>query len=344
MELVINYYLDTNETVGSGVDSGATQEEPRLLGSEISRNIGQILCPSNTQSHTVTITKFFANEIVHRWVVQRIEHQSNEITNVFLTPRAETRREVFLNKTRIDHPRTSQKIQRGTLVEVDFGFVQQIKKDSGDIRSNKRYPDMLHHGEMHKRRLAIVVGAKNNMLRVVPITSLENQNTADKTIFEVSTDSLEELIGYNSTEKISYAICGLMQTISMTRVLPPISVQKGRPRPFRDTRYTHKLCVNDLKQFERALSATVGCGDYQEVKDERNQLRLENRDIERELDSLRAENTALQRLTSLDQRHSALIEIMVDWKRSLNTNMTEQDAKAEIETEIEDYMKILSDV
>jgi len=30
-------------------------------------------------------------------------------------------------------------MQKGTLIEVEYGYVQQVKKSSGDLRTNKRY-------------------------------------------------------------------------------------------------------------------------------------------------------------------------------------------------------------
>lgn len=345
MELTINYYLYTNEFVEPGSESEKEAEQPKLLGSEVSNNIVQVLCPSNTDQHSVTITKFFAHESVHRWVIEKIEHPLATTTNIFLSPRDETKREVFLPKTRRSHPKVIQKIQKGTLVEVEYGFVQQVRKHDGNLRTNKRYPDMVHHGEMHKRRLALVVGIKGNLVKVVPVTSVEDQKLGDKSIFELSYDSLEELVGYNDRYKSSYAICHLMQTVSMTRILPPLSKQKNKAFPFRDTKYPHKLVLDDIKKLEGALSASVGCGDYQTVKEERNQLRIISQDTSTELNDLRNEYTHLEqekaRLTNVEERFNALMEIMIDWKLGIGSAST-AEARQAIDSEIDEYIQILA--
>ncbi|EGR0668231.1 hypothetical protein E4T17_04590 [Vibrio vulnificus] len=341
--LTINYYLD-NEGIDPQADRSNTDvvnSSPLLLGSEESSNITQVLCPKDSLDHKVTITKFFQGQQVHRWLVTKIENSSSTVTDIFVVPRTPTIKEVFLTKTRKSHPNVIKKIQKGTLVEIEFGYVQQVKRLDGELRTNKRYPDMLHQGEMHKRRLAIVVGVKGSLVRVVPISSEENQNLRDKSIFEVSCTSLEELLHYNDPDKHSYAICNSMQTIAMSRILPPLSKQENKAFPFRDNGYPHKLIVSDLKNLEAALSASIGCGDYQAVKDERNNLKIKLTrldELELEVIDLKGEN---ERLQTVNSKFEALMELMIDWKRGLS-DISVDAARIEIEAELEETLCILS--
>lgn len=347
--LSINYYLDNVEVETDphtdGTNTEVAKGAPLLLGTEESSNITQVLCPIGSIDHKVTITKFFQDQEVHRWLITKIEHPSISVIDIFLTSRTPTKKEVFLTKTRKSHPNVIKKIQKGTLVEVEFGYVQQVKRSDGKLRTNKRYPDMLHKGEMHKRRLAIVVGVKGSLVRVVPISSEENQNLRDNSIFEVSHNSLEQLVNYNDPDKLSYAICNSMQTIAMSRILPPLSKQEGKPYPYRNSRYPHKLVVDDLKNLEAALSSSIGCGDYQTVKEERNNLKVEMYDKQARLDELESKVSELteenKRLQPIEFRFEALKELMVDWKRGLS-DISVDAAKAEIDAELEETLNILS--
>ncbi|TVK98905.1 hypothetical protein AYI84_19425 [Shewanella algae] len=339
--LTINYFLANDDV---DVPEGGIASQ--LLGTESSSNIEQVLCPKGSGDHSITITKFFHGQDVHRWLITDIVHPSNSEVNIFLSPRILTKKEVFLTKTRKSHPSIIKKIQKGTLVEVEFGYVQQVKRSDGEIRTNKRYPDMLHQGEMHKRRLSIVVGVKGMLVRVVPITSVEEQNLNDKSIFEVSNQSLQELVHYNDPSKCSFAICSSMQTVAMSRILPPLSKQTGKPKPYRDSRYPHKLVVGDIKSLEAALSVSVDCGDYQSVKNERNQYRLEVQQMQDRLGHLERDNELLSadntRLSPFEKRFEALMEIMIDWKMRISPPSESIDSiKESIEREIEKYREIL---
>lgn len=321
--ITITYYLN--------------QETPSLLGTEISTGIEQILCPSNIGKHAITITKFFSSQSVHRWEVIKINHLSNDKVDIYLSPREYTVREVFLSKTYKSNNSITRKMQKGTLVEVEYGYVQQVKKSSGDLRTNKRYPDMVHHGEMHKRRLAIVIGIKGNLVRIVPISS-EKQKAQDNSVFTISHESLKELTHYNDKNITSSAISSSIQTVAFSRILPPLSLQGNNPSSYRDTKYPHKLVIDDIKLLEKSLSATVGCADYQETKNERNKLRL---DCKKQTDEIIALTEETERLKGIDDKFTLLMEIMIDWKRGLK-DISLECAEQEINADIEQYRELLS--
>ncbi|WP_264436765.1 type II toxin-antitoxin system PemK/MazF family toxin [Shewanella baltica] len=335
MDLSVNYYL---------AEKCPNGQYP-LLGTEISQNFSQILCPSNAE-HSVTITKFFTGQTTHRWKVEEIQYPNDYTTNIFLRPRNECITEVFLTKTRKSHPAVTQKFQRGTLVDVEYGFVQQVRKSNGLLATNKRYPDLLHNAEMHKRRLAVVIGIKGSLVRIAPVTSVEEQDLSDKTVIELSMDSLKNLSSYNNPDKASYVLCNMIQTVAASRILPPLTRKNGGP-PFRDVTYPHKLKNQDLKLFEVALSAAVGCGDYKSVKDERNMLRLEMNNLKTQVEDLTTACQTLQaensRLNVLENRYKAMLELMTDWKRAIS-NRPMSDIYTEIHDEIDQYVETLQEL
>ncbi|WP_155858670.1 hypothetical protein [Acinetobacter sp. BMW17] len=96
--------------------------------------------------------------------------------------------EEFLTKTLKDnkargHGGINQLLHKGKIVEVEFGHYHNVFKIAKNkkLGTNKRYKSTVQNGEMHKRRLAIVVKVQpNNMVQVVPITSKEPQSENDQ--------------------------------------------------------------------------------------------------------------------------------------------------------------------
>ncbi|MDN8963537.1 hypothetical protein Q0P11_14895, partial [Staphylococcus aureus] len=74
------------------------------------------------------------------------------------------------------------------------------------IGTNKRYSSTIQGGEMHKRRLAIVVKVQpRGQVQVVPITS-KFQPDLDKSCFIVERSTLEKTV-YSSEDITSWAVC-----------------------------------------------------------------------------------------------------------------------------------------
>ncbi|WP_299022237.1 type II toxin-antitoxin system PemK/MazF family toxin [uncultured Photobacterium sp.] len=351
LEMIINYHL-----VKVIDEADGQKEQIELLGTERSEKITQVLFPDTRKDiASVSLTKCFEGTENHRWKVLRVEHGNDYQIDVYLEPRKSSLREEFLLKTRSklsNKQHISKRIQRGTLVEVEFGYEQSIKKSCGKLASNKRYPDMLHRGEMHKRRLCIVLGLKGTTVRVVPISSLK-QDLSDKTIFELSYESLEALTAYNDEDIRSYALCGMAQTVSMSRVLPPMSVNiHGKKEViYRNSKYPHRLSKLDESSLATALNYAVGCGDYEEIKKQRHkyftdrlQLLNENKENQERLTllggQLATNKTELEALRETKKQFDALFEIMVDWKNQISQKNI-NELEEEIREEIRNYMELL---
>jgi hypothetical protein len=96
-------------------------------------------------------------------------------------------------------------LHKGNLVEVEYGHPLSIAKVTGEVKSNKRYPETVQTGSMPKRRLAIVIDAKvrgKGVVQVVPISS-NAPGAGDRSAVEV-TGSLTDLVDYPLR---SWAIC-----------------------------------------------------------------------------------------------------------------------------------------
>ncbi|HHN8405641.1 TPA: hypothetical protein ACRRX0_000327 [Morganella morganii] len=324
--MTVNYWLESN---GS------------LLGTEMYQNITEVTLPLPTEDgHKITLTRYFSGNHFHRWLVERVIHNIPGQADLYLTPRTECNDEVFLAKTYASRRNIAARLTKGTLVEVEYGFIQSTKRITGKISSVKRYPDLLQNGEMHKRRLAIVVSSRLPALQVIPVTSVP-QDLNNKTIFEISFKSRENLISYNEPDKAGFALGGMIQTVSLRRVLPPLTMQKGHR--YRDVSYSHRLCPEDMKALEAAITTSVGYGDYQEIRRERNQLRKDIQRVNEQLSVMTEELTESHNFRAEHQqialRCRALEEQLVDWYRSINGNLTAETAREQMETDLQLYLE-----
>lgn len=336
--LTIKYYLYTEP------EPEATSFEMPLLGIETYEGINEKLIPNYDEvGHKVSITKFFDGYEDHRWLVQNLVHISDTETAIYLEKWKSHRLEEFLSQTRKSNRSVISKLQFGTLVEVEFGFIPNVKKLNGSIRTNKRYPDTVHKGEIHKRRLSVVVKADSGRVQVVPITSIPPDSPGDLSICQISNASLADLIGYNNPDKSSYAICRMIKTVALTRVLPPLSRQARTKSPFRDNRYSKKLNRPDITAFRQALSHAVGMTDYYD-------LRKKVSEYFKELEIVRPHNEKLVAqleihkadYETMTKRYDALLEILTDWRMGVSGDTPDQ-AKAHIEAELVQYLAILNE-
>lgn len=328
--------MPDNMTVNYWLESDCS-----LLGTEIYQNITEVALPLPAEDgHKITLTRYFSGKESHRWLIERVIHNIPGQADLFLTPRTECNSDIFLAKTYASKRNIAARLTKGTLVEVEYGFIQSTKRITGKISSVKRYPDLLQHGEMHKRRLAIVVNSRLPALQVIPVTSVA-QDMSNKTIFEISFKSREKLVSYNEPEKPGFALGSMIQTVSLRRVLPPLTIQKGRR--YRDASYSHRLCSKDMKALEAAITTAVGYGDYQIIRSERNQLRKSIQQVNEQLLVMTEELAAFQNCRTEHQQISlrcrALEEQLVDWYRSINGNLTAETAKEQMETDLQLYLE-----
>lgn len=317
------------------------------LGRETSQGITEVLFPDvNYNNHAITITKMFNGQTCCRWQVVSVIHPNNNEIQITLQARTTSEPEVFLSKTYKVKNNVIRMLQKGTLVEVEYGYIPSVKKNSGDTKSNKRYPDALQPGEMHKRRLAIVVKASPTRLQVVPITSLEPP-AGDRTCFELDRSSLDKLTHYNDTSTRSFALCGMIESISLNRVLPPLAKPiktTGRQAPQRSDGYPHKLSTIDIHAFDKALSVTIGLGDYQDIKSKNTELYRTNAELKASIDQLSSDLAIKdQSLAALQQEAltaNALRNTLEVLYKQMYSTKDSNEVNAMIETEIAGWNSI----
>lgn len=318
-----------------------------VLGEESSSGVSEVLYPdANFSDHAMTITKKFDGQREYRWEVTGVVHTSFTDAIVMLRPRVQTLDEEYLLKTIISGRARlmSVSVRKGTLVEVEFGYIHSVRKATGEHRSNKRYPDQAKKGEMHKRRLAVVIKANRDRVQVVPITS-RVPSSPDPTSFEVSAESLQRLVDYNDPAKHSYVLCGMLQTISPARILPPKSIDHARKHVKRNVSYPSQLTPDDMKKLEVALSSAVGIGDYTQVRKERNTLRLEKQagllrqqEQEREKEKLEQQ---LRLLLAERDKLNIYKELLWDMYRGCHRELNGEELDQYIENEVIAFRTLL---
>ncbi|WP_417526349.1 type II toxin-antitoxin system PemK/MazF family toxin [Marinomonas shanghaiensis] len=316
-----------------------------LLGKEISTGITEITYPDSEYFlNPITITRRFEGRIPHRWKVDSIVKLSNETLRINVTPRSTKIVEEFLRQTYKKNKTIISRLIRGTLVEVDFGYIHSSRSSNGTSKSTKRYPDHIQEGEMHKRRLAIVIKASPNRVQVVPISS-KNQDLSNVSVFQLDLDSTKELADYNSEAKDSFAICDMIETVSLSRILPPVSRVKGGASLTRNTKYPYKLSGVDMKKLTNSLASSIGLKDYQSNQQKLKDLFQDNRALKERVCSLEDAYSKQQKENASlidDLKHLEAMKLCLeDFYQSINSNKSLQEIQDLISNELASYQDIL---
>jgi len=253
-----------------------------LLGREVFDNIEEAMLPSVSPNHKTFLVKKFSNSVSYRWFVESVTLISPHsvvpaVYAVLLSEKNTSFPEEYLRQTLKKTKHTvNQHLWQGVLVEVDYGFVQRIGKKNGELRTNKRYSDTRQHGEMHKRRLAVVVKTTGTLIQVAPVTS-DTKSASDKTCFELSTQTLSGLDFYGSSGKQSWVLCNMLETVSASRILPPVSHYTAKlgalQKKGRNVAYPSKLNAAEQKLLKAALLHSIGVTDYAQMTTELANLR-----------------------------------------------------------------------
>lgn len=264
-ELVIVYYQKINDN------------EIKFLGKETFVNIEEALIPDVISRANIRfIHKKFFNNDNYQWLLDSLVHpplphcpDHSPIYNVILKKYSVSIPEVYLSQTlKKNRKSLSSLLYKFTLVEVDFGFTQSISKYKVHSKTPKRYPSFLQLKEMRKRRLAIVLQTfGNDLVQVVPLTS--KAPYGNKNAFKLNSKSLEPFDFYGSSGKESWALCDMIQTVSITRINPGITIFKeksGYERKQRNENYPYRLCTEDRDQLSSILLDCYSPDDYLELK------------------------------------------------------------------------------
>lgn len=266
MQTIIIQYLE------SAVDAEGRVSHA-LLGTETYEDIKEALIPAvprlkpGKDPHPVFMTKCFVGVEQHVWRLESVAAgltggQLPAVYRVFIK-RHDISKEEFLYQTLKKNPATTiyKLLRQGTLVEVDYGFVQQTARYTAELKTNKRYMDTLLNAEMHKRRLAVVVKViSKNLIQVAPVTSQQAAD-GDRTVFKLDQATLDKMPRYKHSGKDSHVICSMLESVSIQRVLPPTSYFKKNATG-RNPNYGVVLSRSEIRMLKESLVHAVGASDY----------------------------------------------------------------------------------
>lgn len=261
-----------------------------LLGHVILNGINEIITPlfrdniDKENFYPVFITKSFIGRKEHRWEIKSSKiktlSENNIIINIWLSPR-NVSDDIYLSQTLKNKNYKSAKsiLYLGKIIIVEFGHIFSCVTLDASIKTNKRYPDNIQQGEMHKRRPAIVVKADDRGVKVIPLTSKKPHDLAvNSSIFKLSDESIKN-IG-DLAKKETYALCDMIQTICVTRILPPLFKLNTRKRYYRHEDYRASICRNDRKLLDKGLLSSISKNKlYSELED----LKIKNNKLESEI-------------------------------------------------------------
>lgn len=245
------------------------------LGQASYDGIVELLLPHKSRYDHLYLTIQFLGNQTQRWRVESVSISSGSantpaVCNINLKKRNGPV-ETYLNTTLSGGEKIGPLLQFGTMVEVDYGFIPAIAKhDSNSLLSNTN-TDALLSGELHKRRLALVVRASKETVQVVPVTS-DAPDPGDKTCFEIDPNSLKNLSRYSTSGKRSWALCGMVDSVSPSRILPPetFSPKGGTGRL---ATYRERLPKQERVFMRGSLAHLAGITNFEELRDAYKELK-----------------------------------------------------------------------
>lgn len=283
--IIINYYEHYGNT-----------RQQKLLGSEVLDGVEEALLPTNPEFVTDSITgksrqekifmskKFVARD-EYRWQVLQVAGHCDVTTrrlvfDVALTSRRQVEKDRCLTQIMKQRKKTQNQHLQAFLrpfhfVEVEYGHPMSIGKATGEVKSNKRYPESFQLGSMPKRRLAIVLKVTQRkttcLVQVVPISSVQPAGH-DQSCVEVT--NMIASFGFSDYKKQCWAICGMVEHVSATRIfVPEINFGGGKFKPS----FRAELKGEDKKSIQRAL--VYGVGVQAVVEEKNNQIAMHEKKI-----------------------------------------------------------------
>jgi len=259
--------------ISGGIVSG-------VLGVELLTNIQMASVPGSSADR-VFVTRSFSGNAVTTWEVVRVTALlpapgQPTIVEVSLRPHVPYPPEEYLGALLSKNQgRASHHLHRGKLVEVDFGHHASFVTTAALNGKTVVNPDQSLRGEMHKRRLAVVVNVRRSLVQVVPVTSIVPA-VADRTVFELSRETLSKLHFYGGSGKRSFVLCGMVESVSVDRILAPevAHIQGVAVRNYRVV-----VSRSEFHALDAALTHGTGVAGYEVALAAKDALTQREREI-----------------------------------------------------------------
>ncbi|WP_286071317.1 type II toxin-antitoxin system PemK/MazF family toxin [Stenotrophomonas sp. 57] len=276
-----------------------------LLGREEHADIHGVAVPRLNGKVTICC-KSFTGHAATRWQVMSVDSHaatSPALVKVVLQRHnasvknlAETTSKGGVKLATLMHP--------GKLVEVEYGHIPQVVGSDGSLANNTSFYDMHLKGEMHKRRLAVVLSVGNGTLQVAPVTSKQGA-ASDPTRVRISPETLASLPFYANSGLNSWALCGMVTSVAFARVLPP---NHAGPRgQSRDHSYPARVSSAERREIMLGVSHSVGMRPEKPNKGE-----------------VKREKKLESKIALLEQQLQLVLEVARGWESAVNLSLDEE--------------------
>ncbi len=222
------------------------EEDGVQLGCRTYDGIAQTIIPAfNTNDHDIYFTKSFSKNRDYRsWLVKSVVI-TDEGAEIYVSGNP-------IPDSVYDHAKKQRRnfnsyIRKHSIVEVDFGHeTSTFGLTSGEEKNTYR-TDSLMPGEMHKKRPCIVMGTRMKSVTVIPLTTKDYSNPKHVPISSESFNTLHA----RYSDKTSFAVLDMIQTVSAHRVFPPREAEGGK---YRHQYSKYKLTKADGDAVDSALA------------------------------------------------------------------------------------------
>lgn len=219
------------------------------LGSIQHTDVMETLVPAYKEdSHDIFLKHLFsAKPDIDNWQIKKMDVEGQDVT-IFLSEAESPSSVVHFAKSQYK-PLNFYLVPYG-IVEVDFGYHSDLFDiKGGRVRNTKNVASLLP-GEMHKRRPCIILGVKDTSVQVIPLsTSTQAQNGNSSGSICLDSQSFENMAP-RYTEKESFALLGMVQTVSAHRVFSPRNTNLKYEHKY----HRYKLCATDREKIKTALA------------------------------------------------------------------------------------------
>lgn len=261
------------------------------LGIETYSGLDEAFIPDyKAHKHDVYIRRIFSCSLsTELWKVEHM-HIAEPNASIFLTEQKASKSlgQLALNINK--KPATLLPSQKYQLVEVEFGFQQNLMAKVGDRGKNTTYPAALMPGELHKKRPCIAISCSGDRVQVIPISTKGARHNLR--YLQINRGSFSKLARRYTTDSQGqpldcYAIIGLFQTVSVFRVYP----MRSKDGSFSNDYNNHTLVPSDLTELKDKLASFYA-----------NDVKIENIRLEQRVESLSKEkNKLIQKRSELNK-------------------------------------------
>lgn len=208
---------------------------------------------------------------VKEWRIADMVFASNRVTITLEPSDSHTSLKAFTLK---QNKKISDFIKPYQIAEVDFGHFYDSFDNAGNISSNLENCGTLLPGELHKRRPCIVYVVEKDSVQVIPLSASEQEMLVDSEhVVPISPDSFKNMAS-RYAEKPSFALIGMVQTVSAFRVFPPRNTVNRHEHKY----VNYEITASDREALRLALARRYSKGlaaDYSALNQRFEKLAVE---------------------------------------------------------------------